>query len=328
MRRILALFTLIAILIMLSCGESGINIEGVWFNFTTADGLASNLVFEADEATDGTIWLATYEGASHFLADATFANLTTADGLPSDVVLCLVCGDDGRLWLGTDDGLAIYDGSTITTYTTADGLPSNEINTISLEDADTAWVGTADAGICRFVPSVSATTYDTGNSDLPSDIVWDIVVVSNSKIIIATNSGAAIFTPPDDWQVFTVGDGLVNDQVFCAYPLGETIWFGTNGGASKYEGGTFTSYTPQNSGLSDSAVSGICADNDGDPMWFATLNGGVNRFENGTDWRIYGPGQDDGPLVSGINSALCTTQNIKWFGTNGGGASRFSPYVE
>jgi len=198
MRRILSLFILIVMVILLSCGESGINLEGVWFNFTTADGLASNMVFEADEASDGTIWLATYEGVSHFLADATFANLTTADGLPSDVVLSLVCGDDGRLWLGTEDGLAIYDGSTITTYTTADGLPSNQINTISLEDACTAWVGTADAGICRFIPSVSATTYNTGNSDLPSDIVWAIVVVSDSKIVIATNEGVAIFNPADD----------------------------------------------------------------------------------------------------------------------------------
>jgi ligand-binding sensor domain-containing protein len=314
-------------ILIVTC-QSDINPEGEWTNFNTDDGLASNMVFDADEAPDGSIWLATFSGVSRFTPNGTFENLTTADGLPSDYILTIVCGEDGRVWVGTDSGLAIIDGDSISTYTTADGLPSNNINCVSLEDADTAWVGTNDAGLCQFTPGGEVTVYDTSNTPLQSDIIWDIAVASADKIIIATDAGAAIFIPPNNWQIIDTGDGLASNQVFCAYPSGEVIWFGTGGGVSKFSEGIFTNFNTSNSGLSDNAVSGICADNDGDPIWFATLNGGVNRLQGETTWTVYGPGNQPGPLINGINSALCTSKNIKWFGTNGGGASRYSPPVQ
>jgi len=323
MSRFVVLIILCLPIIIVSCGESNLS-PGVWFNFTTSDGLPSNIVYEADEAPDGTIWLATYAGVSHYLANDSFVNLTTADGLPSDFVLCVACGDDGKVWMGTNQGLAVYDGNSFVTYTTGDGLPSDEINTIALEDATTAWVGTDDGGICRFCPGVSAEIYDISNSDLPANQVWDLAF-GDDKVIIATSEGGAIFIPPGNWQVFTVGDGLLNDQVFSVYPLGNDIWFGTAGGVSVYDGSSFTNYTTANSGLTNSSVSGICADSDGNPVWIATLNGGVNRLDNGSDWSAYGPGYQPGPNTLQINSAMCTSANIKWFPTNGGGVSRYSP---
>jgi ligand-binding sensor domain-containing protein len=324
---LLSITTCVAIILTLSC-HSGINQEGEWTNFNTDDGLADNLVFKANEAPDGSIWLATLSGVSRFTPTGTFENLTTENGLPSNCAVTIACGADGRIWVGTDAGLAIVDGDSITTYTTADGLPSNVINCISLEDNNTAWVGTNDAGLCRFAPGGTVTIYDTGNTPLQSDIIWDIAVVSADKIVIGTDNGAAIFLPPDSWQILDSGDGLAGNEVFCVYPWGEVIWFGTDNGVSKFSAGVFTNFNTSNSGLSDNVVGGICADNDGDPLWFATLNGGVNRLEGETGWTVYGPGYQPGPLINGINSALCTSKNVKWFGTNGGGASRYSPMVQ
>jgi ligand-binding sensor domain-containing protein len=53
------------------------------------------------------------------------------------------------------------------------------------------------------------------------------------------------------------------------------LWFGTRGGVSRFDGGTWTTYTTDD-GLADNYVTSIAVAPDG-ALWFGTF-GGVSRY--------------------------------------------------
>jgi sensor histidine kinase YesM len=76
-------------------------------NFTQADGLPSNTIYDIYEDSDGYMWFATNNGVSKFNG-LKFTNYTTADGLPDNE--CFFFRKDlfGRLWIGTFNGELVY----------------------------------------------------------------------------------------------------------------------------------------------------------------------------------------------------------------------------
>ena len=92
-------------------------------------------------------------------------------------------------------------------------------------------------------------------------------------LVPITESAAttALPSPP-----FTTQDGLVDNEVRTLLEdQGGTLWFGTNGGVSRYDGATFTAFTTQD-GLVDNEVRTLLEDRAGN-LWFGTDNG-ISRF--------------------------------------------------
>jgi ligand-binding sensor domain-containing protein len=56
------------------------------------------------------------------------------------------------------------------------------------------------------------------------------------------------------------------------------IWFGTDGGVSRFDGQTWTTYTEED-GLAFSDVNVIAVDGEG-ALWFGTNGGGVSRLQS------------------------------------------------
>jgi ligand-binding sensor domain-containing protein/signal transduction histidine kinase len=95
---------------------------GAAYNYTNADGLASNSVREIHVARDGRVWLGTARGLSLF-APPAFSNYTTAHGLNDDNIRALAEDRAGNLWIGTETGGAIkLARHGLVTYREADGL--------------------------------------------------------------------------------------------------------------------------------------------------------------------------------------------------------------
>jgi len=76
------------------------------------------------------------------------------------------------------------------------------------------------------------------------------------------------------------------------------IWFGTDAGASRYDGKTFTNFTTQD-GLSGNSVNSIAQDRTG-RLWFATT-AGVSRYDGKsfTDFRA-----KDGSVLANARSII------------------------
>ena len=89
--------------------------------YTTEDGLISNDARAVAVAPDGTVWVATGDGASCFDGER-WATYTTENGLAGNDVLAITAVPDGALWFGVWGGVSRFDGEEWTTYTVGDGL--------------------------------------------------------------------------------------------------------------------------------------------------------------------------------------------------------------
>ena len=111
--------------------------------YTTANGLASNIVSSIAETGDGTVWFATPQGLSAF-AGGRWRTYGVAEGLPSGAINCLLgAGADASLWVGTAAGLVrIVEGRVV-----ANPLPPvlrEQIFGLAEDNRGSLWVATSN----------------------------------------------------------------------------------------------------------------------------------------------------------------------------------------
>jgi ligand-binding sensor domain-containing protein len=172
---------------------------------------------------------------------------TTRDGLAHNHATAIAVASDGALWFGTRwGGVSLFDGQTWTTYTTDDGLADNAVLSIAVSPDDALWLGTWQGGVSRF-DGETWTTYTTADG------------------LVADNNVRSIAVAPD---------GLADNDVrsIAVAPDG-ALWFGTEwGGVSRFDGQTWTTYTPANLGLARVWVSALAVDGQG-RVWVGTDKG-------------------------------------------------------
>ncbi len=120
-------------------------------------------------------------------------------------------------------------------------------------------------------------------------------------------------------KTYSVEDGLVQSSVYSILQDRDGyLWFGTEGGVSKFDGVRFTNYTVSD-GLGQSHVRCIMQDRKGN-IWFGTVGGGVSKFD-GKLFKTFT--EKDGLGSNYILSLLEDSNGVIWIGTDGGGAYKF-----
>ena len=132
------------------------------------------------------------------------------------------------------------------------------------------------------------------------------------------------------WQEFRAAqDGLADNQVLSiAEGSDGAIWFGTPGGASRFDGNRWSTIADS---LPSRVVYSLLEDRRG-ALWFGTQNAGLAKLENGR-WSRYDV--SSGTLPSNtVLAALEDAAGDLWFGTSGGlvrfepGPARWTTYLE
>jgi ligand-binding sensor domain-containing protein/serine phosphatase RsbU (regulator of sigma subunit) len=125
------------------------------------------------------------------------------------------------------------------------------------------------------------------------------------------------------WRTFDTASGLAEDRVFVAFQDREgNLWFGTEGGASRYDGESFTTFTIKD-GLAHDTVLSIYQDREGN-LWFGTF-GGLSRCDGESFTTLT---TRDGLVSDLIRHIHQDRKGTLWFGSgllgiSGGGISRF-----
>jgi len=150
-----------------------------------------------------------------------------------------------------------------------------------------------------------------------------ILQVERNKTLANTNFRFPPFKK-GTWKNITYLDGLANDRVNAIHRASDgTLWFGTNGGVSCYDGSEFRNFTRSlgdfgygrryGYSLANDEVNAIYGDDDG-VLWFGT-NGGVSRYDGSEFVNLT---TEDG-LPNNEVMAICRdSDGLLWFGTNGG----------
>ncbi|MBI4645529.1 MAG: hypothetical protein HY738_02775 [Bacteroidia bacterium] len=332
---------------------------GLFTTYTTNDRLALDAITCGYRDNAGNLWFGTRGGGVSRYDGCSFTNFTTSQGLANNVVWCITEDKNGNFWFGTDGGgISCYNGIFFTNYTTAQGLANNVIKFIIEDKNGNLWFGTYGGGVDCYAP-ISSSLDKSGQRAVFTNFTTSQGLANNYVLCIAEDKagnlwfgtlggGVSRYTPLSPsvdkgvqsgvFTNFTTSQGLANNIVYSIIEdkVGN-LWFGTaGGGVSRYnsdEKGTdeklFTNFTTAH-GLADNTILNIAEDKAGN-LWFGTAGGGVSRYTPLLSTFI--KGENSGGVTNFTTSQGLAnnivysiiedkTGNI-WFGTDGGGVSRF-----
>ena len=329
-------------------------------SFTEKDGLVSNQVWTIHDGPDGVMWFGTKYGVSRY-DGKEFVSFTEKDELPGGQVRAIHRDADGVMWFATVGGVSRYDGKGFVTFTTADGLANNWVNAIHSDTDGVMWFATghtamfARGGLSRYDSKgfVNFTTKDglahnqvwMGHGD-PDGMLWFGTPGGVSRYEKPSTSTLASIRPSAtlrdgmEFVNLTEEDGLADNRVSYIHRAPDgMLWFGTWGGASRYEkpsasrgfasirpsaslrdGGEFVNFTTRD-GLGDNLVTSIDTGPGGVlwlGMWFG--DGGVSRYD-GVEFVNFTT--EDGLAGRFISVVHRGRDDMMWFGTELSGISRY-----
>ncbi|MBK7428197.1 MAG: hypothetical protein IPI60_14855 [Saprospiraceae bacterium] len=251
----------------------------------------SEYIREIFEDKKGNLWFGT-NGDGVCKYDGKFLQyFNVNEGFSGGAVRGIAEDSSGNLWFATDGGVCRWDGKEFTKFTTADGLASNDIWSLMIDSGGTVWVGTL-AGICSF----------------------DGQFFRKFPIPAIEKDNSSRFNPDLAWCILEDKNGI--------------IWFGMDGGGlRKYDGKSITTYT-EKEGLASNNIYSILEDSKGN-LWLGTKDKGITKYDRHPNDSVRHDklfttfSTQDGLANNSIwTISEDKTGNI-WFGTGGGGASKY-----
>jgi len=242
--------------------------NGEWDTFFPMHGLADYWVYAFAFDKTGKTWIGTWDGVSVMESDSD--DMTT---YRRELINVWVYGIDvdeqGRVWLGTEGGVSMYDAGVWSSWDHDDGLGAD--NKDDLLRSPNTGLGTRSRHDLSVVDSGGAETYN------PNYVFAVHVDDRNQNVWFGTwGGGASRFNGKDDWSSLTTADGLAGNIVYSiAQEEDGTMWFGTNRGATRFDGQTWTTFDTHD-GLIGTNVFAIEIDQNND-VWLGT-KGGVTRL--------------------------------------------------
>lgn len=286
-------------------------------------GLPSNAILSVFQASDGYLWIGTFDGVARFDGVSfTVFNSANTPELKSNGVWSIRESTDGSLWFATNGGglMQLKEGR-FKTYTVEDGLPSNVIHHICSDRAGGMWIGTRD-GIAHYRDG-KITAYR-----LPGDVQQNAVnhVLIDREGTVWVGSVGGLWSFKDGvFKQFTEADGFSLGSIWTITEdtLTNSLWLGTGDrGLFRYRNGKFTLYTTAD-GLPHNRVLSVLVDQQG-VLWIGTYNGGVCRFRlNNSKGEFSSFAKKDGLTDNQIQTMTFDREGSLWVGTYRGGLNRF-----
>lgn len=280
-----------------------------FFNYTTKDGLNSNIVWSVMEDQAGNIWIGTNEGISLYdgktirsipiiltQSQYFYANKPTNINPPEKYeVFSIIQDKSGVIWFGTTDGVYCYNplqgfdggGKSFTRFPDNDNVINKNRLTLNsvqcmLEDKNgNIWFGSgpmAFEGICLFDGK-------TLSNFKPKDEGWirNMFEDNNGNIWLGTRHFGACLYDGKTFSWFTEKEGIGNPML---EDKAGNIWFAggeklntteSDGGIWCYDGKSFKNFSTKD-GLGNYSVFSMVEDKAGN-IWVGTRNTGLYRYD-------------------------------------------------
>ena len=185
----------------------------------------------------------------------------------------------GMLFCGTDDGLIILDenrGKEVTNEI-SELLAGIRIRCIKEDSADHLWIATTGMGVYQ-ISADSHGGYDiknfTEDDGLPGMRFRNICELEDGRMIVAGDYGVAVLSGTSVEQVFTAGNGLVNEKSLCLLEYQDALYVGSDGGGiTKIQDGKIEENIGRTDGLSSNVILRMVYDPSTDGMFIVTSNG-------------------------------------------------------
>jgi ligand-binding sensor domain-containing protein len=203
-------------------------------SYTTADGLAADLINKIVVDSRGFVWFCTPEGLSRF-DGYRLRNFGVAEGLPSLRVNALFATRSGEYLVATGGGLCQFQargGGRFTTYLPGSNRRENNVYTLLRDSTGRIWCGTGN-GLFEM-----RSDHMFRRQRLPAPLhgydrtpVEDILEDAGGKLWLATPIGIDVIAKDGFVVHIGTGDGLPNEWVQALLlDKQDRLWAGTRGG--------------------------------------------------------------------------------------------------
>lgn len=302
----------------------------------------SNEVFAIYLDPDSNLWSGTNRGLNRFNLKTGINTVYTknpgvnaANTLGGHIVGQIVPDPQGFLWLGYFDNKVskFYPSTqTVKTYTQKAWLPHTflpwSVRKILPDTGNTVWIAPTTHGLIRYEKNTDRFFYyDTLNSEIPDNFLFDLCHEGDSVLWIATQSkGVCRFSKktgkfttyshyPDDPTSISSNETrcLLNDDV------NNLLWVGTlRSGICCLDKrtGRFTRYSTEN-GLRNNSIIAIAKDQH-NRLWISTLSG-IVRFDPALrQFRTYDQGDGLAGNEFSVGALYQSADGFLFFGGNQG----------
>lgn len=252
--------------------------DGVFSSFMKTNGLAGNHIRVVFEGKDGSLWIGTTEGMSHY-ENGRFRNYTAADGLLSDAVNYIYEDRDGNLWIATGKGLnRLRQGGTMDSFTMPDGLPNDSVRGICQDKGGRIWIGSNNGLLWyNWFWQNGFYAYNT-RYGLSDTFVSAICEDRERNLWVGTYSGLNRFREGRFYNQLD-NEGLAFDHVNALFEDREgDLWVGSKEGLIRLTPKRFSAYTKRQ-GLTHNNAMSVLEDHAGS-LWIGTWGGGLNRLKD------------------------------------------------
>jgi len=273
-----------------------------WENFTTANGLPNDHVFNV--CVDGKrVWAATENGLGLY-ENGKWRVFRPADGLAHRAVLWVAPDPKtGDVWIATMGGLSRYSAGRFDTFNQLNsGLPNDVVYGAAVQGSN-VWVATAAGGARLDTRTGQWALFNERNT--PMYEIWTYAIsASPSKVYYAVWGGGVLEydVATDHWKDYNDPDGetemvVLKDQgliheitTSVSYvEKDKMLWVATYFGASRYDGRDWKNFLDIDSGLPSNFLNQVKAV-DGTRAWFSTDKG--LAYYDGQNWAVYRPALD------------------------------------
>lgn len=310
-----------------------------WEAISLPPQMHSNFPRVVRRASDGGLWVGSFDGGLAHLKDDAWNVIDRHDGLPSNRVRGLLETKDAHgmvLWIATDKGVARLQGGKIKVFDLSSGLPS--LDTEALLEATDAngqrslLVGTSN-GMARLVGDrfVVVPVPKALLGHRIDDMVESPGLHGGPALWIASyGAGMGVFEN-GQWTLLDTGSGLPsNVEVFSASHAADgspALWIGSEGGLLRFEHGRFTLYD-ERSGLPIRIIWKVLETSAPDglnTLWLGTWGGGVVRLSPNA-WTGFdaSSGMPTGAVTSVLLSRDDNDKEVVWAGTSDGELAKFA----
>jgi len=231
--------------------EGILTFDGLQFEESPIDTFASGDIDVKSllVAGDGSVWIGTNSGLTHYLGPNNYQFYTTQDSeFASYDIRSLFESQDGSIWVGTANGIVRFNG-TDRSYIPSDKLPNKTVNTF-YENSLGVLVAT-EGGIGILPPD------DTSWVSIPSGLLASGKVRCfaeyQDSLWIGTEKGISIFKitdgiPLDDTNIRDVklSSGLIrSENIYSLLLDGTVLWIGNHQGFDTYNGLEWDTFAPK-----------------------------------------------------------------------------------
>ncbi len=278
-------------------------------NYSTLNGLSSDMVNCLLADHKGGIWIGTVYGLNH-LKDGKISSGFSKEGLPGTDIKALARDTKGAIWIGTDRGMASLRNDVFQPVASGQ-FP---VDALAIDRQGDVWMGGKAYGLLR-----SRRGEEPFQQMLPLGQVVALTASHNGEVWAALNDGG--LRQFQNGKPVAVSNAQIEGGIHCVYEDREkNLWIGLNGGGlARMSARQFEVFTINGSSRAD-MISTLAQDRDG-RIWAARDSGGLALFQDGAFKSV-----DLGnrfPSKARVLTLCSSADGSLWIGTRGEGLFRW-----